>query len=157
VNQLKPAGFWIRVLAFIIDGVFTSVLAWIIAILINDNTTGQLQQSVSQTPGEYSVSFEYMFSTSETIANLIYVIVFVIIFTATQYKGSPGKLICRIQVVNSDMSKISIGKSIGRYFSYIISGVILMIGFMMAGWTKEKRTLHDMICDTRVVYRDKER
>lgn len=154
MGQLKPAGFWIRVLAAIIDGILAVVLTWIISILINDNTSNQLQHSYNQAPGEWSASFEYMASTSEVIANLIYGIIFVIIFTATQYKGSPGKLICRIQVVNPDMSKIGIGKSIGRYFSYILSGMIFMVGFMMAGWTKEKRALHDMICNTRVVYRE---
>lgn len=156
MGKLKPAGFWMRFLATIIDGILISVLTWIIAILINDNTTNQLQQSLNQSSDELSMSVEYMMSPSELIASLLYAIVFVIIFTATSLKGSPGKLLCRIQVVNPDMSKISIGKSIGRYLSYIISGFIFMIGFMMAGWTKDKRALHDMICNTRVVYRDKE-
>lgn len=156
MGQKKPAGFWMRFLATLIDGIFMSVLTWIIGILINDTTTDQLQQSYYQSPGSVGASFEYVMSPSEITANLIYVIVFIIIFTATQYKGSPGKLICRIQVVNPDMSKISIGKSIGRYFSYILSGIILLVGFMMAGWNKEKKALHDMICNTRVVYKDKD-
>lgn len=151
----KPAGFWIRVLAVIVDGILSSVLTWIIAIIMNDDSTAKLNQSFSQTPESLELSFEQIISPSDTIAGLLYVIIFIIIFTATSLKGSPGKLICRIQVVNPDMSQISIGKSIGRYFAYLLSAVILFIGLMMAGWTREKRALHDMICNTRVVYRDK--
>jgi len=150
----KPAGFWIRFLAILVDGIISSVLAWIIGIIINDNTQQSFNQSVTQSPDEVAVSFENVMSTSDIIANLIYIIVFIIIFTASQFRGSPGKLLCRIQVVNPDMSQIGIGKSIGRYFAYILSGFIFSIGFMMAGWTKNKRALHDMICNTRVVYRD---
>lgn len=63
-------------------------------------------------------------------------------------------MICKIQVTNEDGSTISILKSLGRYFAYILSALILMIGFMMAGWTERKRALHDYICQTVVTYRD---
>jgi uncharacterized RDD family membrane protein YckC len=33
-----------------------------------------------------------------------------------------------------------------------VSALLFYIGFMMAGWTNQKRALHDMICDTRVIY-----
>ena len=32
--------------------------------------------------------------------------------------------------------------------------MILMIGYIMAGFDSEKRALHDMICDTRVIKAD---
>jgi uncharacterized RDD family membrane protein YckC len=33
----------------------------------------------------------------------------------------------------------------------MISGMILMIGYIIAGLDSQKRALHDMICDTRVI------
>ena len=39
-------------------------------------------------------------------------------------------------------------ETVGKF----LSGVILSIGFIMAGIDKEKRALHDMLCDTRVIY-----
>ncbi|WP_369412904.1 RDD family protein [Oceanobacillus alkalisoli] len=138
---------WIRFLASLIDGVLTGILTWIIATLINDE--------------RYFNTFDifsdelYGLSTSETISNLIYTVIFVIIFTASKFKGSPGKMICRIEVVNPDMTQISFWKSLGRVFAYIVSAIPIMIGYMMAGWNKEKRALHDIICSTRVVYRNK--
>ncbi|CDQ40829.1 MULTISPECIES: RDD family protein [Virgibacillus] len=140
--ETKPAGFWIRVLASIVDSLLLSVLAAIIAFIINDEDFVFL----------YSQA-EMETSTSDSWASAIYIILFMIILTASKWKGSPGKIICNIQVVNTDMSQISILKSIGRYLSYFLSAIPLLIGFMMAGWNEEKKALHDIICKTRVVYR----
>ncbi|WP_017186268.1 RDD family protein [Alkalibacillus haloalkaliphilus] len=147
-TQLKPAGFWMRFVAVLVHGIVMLALTWVIAVLIGDEEFFQSFQ--------VEVTEQYA-TTSDNIANLIYSIIFIIGFTASQLKGSPGKLICRIQVVNPDMSKISIWKSIGRYFAYILSIIPFLIGLMIAGWNKEKKALHDMICNTRVVYRDKRR
>jgi uncharacterized RDD family membrane protein YckC len=42
---------------------------------------------------------------------------------------------------------------VGRYFSEMLSGMIMMIGYIMAGFDDEKRALHDRICNTRVVFK----
>lgn len=142
MENYKPAGFWIRFLANIIDSVLIYILAVLIAFIIGDNLFFNPPDTL------YT-------SVSEDTANLVYLVIFIIIFTASKFKGSPGKLVCRIQVLNIDMTKISILKSIGRVLAYIVSAIPLFIGFMMAGWNKEKKALHDMICGTRVVYRNK--
>jgi uncharacterized RDD family membrane protein YckC len=47
--------------------------------------------------------------------------------------------------------KISFGKATGRYFGKIISGMILCIGYIMAGFTEKKQALHDMMAGCLVV------
>src|SRR5699024_9290399 len=138
MNTHKPAGFWIRFLSTLVDGILSSVLAWILSILMNESAIQSINNSLTPSPDEMALTSESLVSPSDTVANLLYGILFIIIFTATQFKGSPGKLLCRIQVVNPDMTQLGIGKSIGRYFSYILSAIPLMIGFMLAGWTKDK-------------------
>ena len=44
------------------------------------------------------------------------------------------------------------GLAAGRYFAKYLSAMIFMIGFIIAGFDREKRALHDHICGTRVVY-----
>src|SRR5690625_2376047 len=122
MNTHKHAGFWIRFLATLVDGILSSVLAWILSILMNESASQSINNSLTPSPDEMALTFESLVSPSDTVANLLYGIIFIIIFTATQFKGSPGKLLCRIQVVNPDMTQIGIGKSIGRYFSYIQIG-----------------------------------
>jgi uncharacterized RDD family membrane protein YckC len=58
---------------------------------------------------------------------------------------------CKIKVVNGDGSKISYLKGMARFFSYWVSSLICLIGFFMMLWDEEKRTLHDRICNTRVI------
>jgi uncharacterized RDD family membrane protein YckC len=54
-------------------------------------------------------------------------------------------------VVRPNGGPIDLPRAVGRYFAKILSGIILLIGYIMAGFDGEKRALHDMICDTRVV------
>ena len=39
----------------------------------------------------------------------------------------------------------------GRYFTKILSTLILFIGFAMVGWTRQERGLHDFVAGTLVV------
>ena len=49
---------------------------------------------------------------------------------------------------------MSLGRAFGRYFGKWLSSFILGIGYIMAGFDSQKRALHDMICDTRIVWAD---
>lgn len=73
------------------------------------------------------------------------------VFFVRKYDATPGKLVVGLKIVRSDGAKLSILRIIGRQFSRLISGMILYIGYIMAGVDEEKRALHDRICDTRVV------
>ena len=71
-----------------------------------------------------------------------------------KYLGATlGKMAVGIKVVRRDGSGLGWGIAIGRFFMYIVSGIILGIGYIMAGFDDEKRSLHDRVCDTRVIYK----
>ncbi|MDR6991932.1 RDD family protein [Luteimonas sp. 3794] len=74
-------------------------------------------------------------------------------FHAAYAMATPGKMAVGIKVVHLDGARISFLRGIGRYFATILSSMILMIGFLMAGFTQRKQALHDMVCDTLVVDR----
>ena len=65
--------------------------------------------------------------------------------------ATPGKLAVGLKVIRSNGAPVAIGRAFGRHFAKYLSGMILAIGYIMAGFDAEKRALHDMICDTRVV------
>ena len=50
-----------------------------------------------------------------------------------------------------DGDRISFGRASGRHFAKILSGCLLAIGYMMAGFTEKKQALHDMMAGTLVV------
>ena len=73
------------------------------------------------------------------------------IFFLGKFGATPGKMACKIKVVRPDGSPLGYGRACGRVFAEILSGMICYIGYIMAGFDEEKRSLHDRICDTRVI------
>jgi len=64
-----------------------------------------------------------------------------------------GKMALGIKVVDRQGGRISFARATGRYFAKILSGLILMIGYLMAGFTSRKQALHDMVAGCLVVNR----
>ena len=70
------------------------------------------------------------------------------------YTGTtPGKRLLNLRVVSAEEEKLSFTdvlyrETIGRF----LCGLSVGIGYIMAGVDREKRGLHDMLCDTRVIY-----
>jgi uncharacterized RDD family membrane protein YckC len=74
-------------------------------------------------------------------------------YFVTKFGATPGKMAVGIRIIRADGGPVQVGQAIGRYFAHLLSGFILYIGYMMAGWDEEKRALHDRIVETRVVYK----
>ena len=68
-----------------------------------------------------------------------------------KYAATPGKMACGLKVVTSDGEKVSYARALGRHFAEWLNVFTLWIGYIMAAFDEEKRTLHDRICDTRVI------
>ena len=69
-----------------------------------------------------------------------------------RFGATVGKMACKIKVVTADGGRVTYGRAAGRYFAKLLSGMICLIGYIMAIFDKEeKRALHDRICNTRVV------
>jgi uncharacterized RDD family membrane protein YckC len=65
--------------------------------------------------------------------------------------GTLGKMALGIKVTDTKGNRVTFGRATGRYFGKIISGVILYIGFIMAGFTQQKQALHDIMAGCLVV------
>ena len=138
-------GFWIRVVARLIDGIILGIAQACIALLFFGTFGAQFLPSVTRSaPIGLLLGFQFL---SYAIA-IAYDVVFL------RYQGATlGKMALGLKVVRSDGESLGWGISVGRYFMYIVSGIILFIGYIMAGFDNEKRALHDRVCDTRVIYK----
>jgi uncharacterized RDD family membrane protein YckC len=58
---------------------------------------------------------------------------------------------CKLKITLEDGSRISYLRAMGRHFAKYLSGMILLVGYIMAAFDDHRRTLHDRICETRVV------
>jgi len=62
-----------------------------------------------------------------------------------------GKRALGIKVTDMNGQRISFGQATGRHFGKYISGLILLIGYLMMLWDDKKQTLHDKMAGTLVV------
>ena len=58
---------------------------------------------------------------------------------------------CGLIVVRSDMNRLTYGRATGRFFSEMVTGFTLGIGYIIAAFDDERKTVHDMMADTRVI------
>ena len=70
---------------------------------------------------------------------------------SSEKQATLGKMAVKIKVTDMSGNRISFGKATGRYFGKIISGLILGIGYFMAGFTPQKQALHDKMANCLVL------
>jgi len=69
-------------------------------------------------------------------------------------QGTLGKMALGLKVPDLEGEPISFARATGRYFGKIISGLILYIGYILAGLTEKKQALHDIMASCLVVRKD---
>ena len=140
-RQLVYAGFWIRFGARLIDGIILYVVNAVVHL--------PFQASMMTTRPSDAVAFLGLAGILFAL-QVAFGIAYEVFFVG-RYGATPGKMACRLKIVMPDGSPVTYGRAFARYFAYILSGITLMIGFIIAGFDAEKRALHDHICNTRVV------
>jgi uncharacterized RDD family membrane protein YckC len=93
----------------------------------------------------------WMTVSSASIASLMMNWLYYALFESSSKQATLGKMVCKLVVTDERGSRIGFGRATGRYFGKIISGLILCIGYMMAGWTERKQALHDTMAGTLVI------
>jgi uncharacterized RDD family membrane protein YckC len=73
------------------------------------------------------------------------------VYFLTTRGATPGKMALGLKVIRADGAGISAGLAAGRFFAKYLSFLTLCIGFIIAAFDREKRALHDHICQTRVI------
>ncbi|GGK34442.1 RDD family protein [Salinarimonas ramus] len=139
-------GFWVRAVALVIDTIVTMILAVVFGALAGF-TLGFLLvldgASIAQSTDQIAL-----------LGNIIgfgVTWLYFAVMESSSMQGTLGKRALGLKVVNSEGGRIGFGRATGRYFAKAISALILFIGYFMAGWTRGKRALHDMIADTYVI------
>lgn len=143
----RYAGFWIRFVARIVDTVPFILLQGVMS-LIEIEIQGGFDEYMDGSSSGADIAISILFWFIYTAISLAYEIWF-----TGRFGGTLGKLLLGLRVVRSDGSPITYGRSTGRAFATWLSSLTLLIGYIIAAFDGEKRTLHDHICDTRVVHK----
>lgn len=132
-------GFWIRVGAYFIDMVVLLIPVLLISFLFRaaSPANDQLEEAIVD--------------LIDSFLSIIVWWIYFAVMNSSEWQATVGKRVVGLKVVDENGNRISFGRATGRYFAEMLSGLILMIGYMMVGWTKRKQGLHDMIASTYVV------
>jgi uncharacterized RDD family membrane protein YckC len=137
-------GFWLRVVAYIVDGILLNIAFGIIAFL-----TG-----VSMMPANFATmdTGELLSATGTLqLVSLVITWLYFSLMESSPRGATLGKMAVGLRVVTDEGIRLSFLNATGRFFAKFVSAIILCIGFLMVAFTDRKRGLHDMIAGTLVV------
>jgi uncharacterized RDD family membrane protein YckC len=139
------AGFWIRVVAYLIDGIILGVAQSIIMFSFLGSFFFNIQ------PGEIPDGAFFMKLGFVWILVLIVQWLYFAGMESSSRQATVGKLALGIVVTDLNGDRVSFAQASGRFFSKIISALVMCIGFLMVGFSEKKQGLHDLIARTYVV------
>jgi uncharacterized RDD family membrane protein YckC len=138
-KYFQYAGFWRRFFAAMIDGLIFPIFVIIAAIPIYYILPSDAIQNIK--------------NSSEVIRSIILYSLNFLYFAFMESKigGTYGKLIVKIKVTDMNGKRLSFYEALWRNLGKLVSTATLGYGFVMAGFTKQRQTLHDMISECLVI------
>ena len=150
---VRYAGFWRRFVAHLIDQFIMGIVAFMLfipglAMLGIGIGAGFSEDSPSAIGFILAAIAAYL---TAILVILVLQWLYFALMESSNKQATLGKLALGIIVTDLSGGRISFGRASGRYFGKIISGLILYIGFIMAGFTDRKQALHDIMASCLVV------
>jgi uncharacterized RDD family membrane protein YckC len=136
VLPTRPAGFWIRAVAFAIDAVVCMVVQMSFVAL------GRLMMGRGGGDGNPAAPAAFFFT-----------VIFAAAYWTTLHMVAGqtlGKSIVGVRVVGTDGALLTFGPAFLRYLASGLSLSLFGFGYLMAGLRRDKRALHDLIAGSRV-------
>lgn len=128
---MEKVGFGPRLVAYIIDAIIVGVVYWIITIV-------------------FALFGNDALTMLGSLLAFVFALGYYIYFWGTSGQ-TPGKSVMKIKIVAVDGSAMSMGKAVMRLIGYVISGVIIYLGFIWILFDANKQGWHDKIAGTYVV------
>jgi len=147
-DSVVYAGFWRRLAAVLIDTLIVIPLLGLLMYLLSD---GKLSDELLE-----SDPFAF-YSPGATLAVDLGFFVLVIFFWV-KFLGTPGKLLLGCQIVNANTGQpLTIGRAMLRYFGYLVSAILFLLGFIWIAFDRRKQGFHDKIAGSVVIIEDESR
>jgi uncharacterized RDD family membrane protein YckC len=150
----ERAGFWIRLLAFLIDEIIISLLMGaicLITIVPYFVIKGGLSIENLNNPEMVSSPWFYIVIGLCVILEII-VALFYVLHGPAKKGGTLGKRILGLKIYTIDgQSPIGWSKAILRVLGYMVNNLTMSIGFLLIAFREDKRGLHDLIAGTMVI------
>jgi uncharacterized RDD family membrane protein YckC len=145
-------GFWIRLLAYILDRIIIGILLSPIYIMLAVRMAADLHRMAPNDPFPFVPVFHFV----AIIACVGFIVqwLYEALLTSSSWQATFGKRIVNLKVTDEAGNRISFERATARFFAKILSGLILWIGFIMIAFTARKQGLHDILAGTLVMKTD---
>ena len=156
--QVHYAGFWLRVVAYIIDGIVTG-LGFLLLFIPFAILTGLGAVIGGIHPGEDPRDISALLGGTFFLGLFVLVVLGIVgawlyhaKMESSRWQATVGKKILNLRVTDLNGAPVSFKRATGRHFAKLITGLIpLGIGFALAGFTERRQALHDMIASCLVL------
>lgn len=134
------AGFWLRFAAYILDNALvyigTGLSLFVLGLMFAPPAVG----------------WRGLWTHGMILAPLVPWLYWAVM-ESSPYQATFGKMLLGLKVTDERGRKISFARATIRYWSKMLSALLIMAGFLMIGFTPRKEGLHDIIAGTLVVKR----
>ncbi len=155
----KYGGFWMRLAAYLIDGVIIGIANFIVMAIIASavfgSVAGYLDKLMSYSSPDYQFigtmlgSFLLFYGLSCLASMVINAAYYTI--AIGKWGKTIGKAALGLKVLNADGSRVSYARAFGRYWARLLNSFTLDIGYIVIAFTDKKQGIHDFICNTIVI------
>ena len=131
------ASFWQRFVAAFVDGIVVQIIAFAVAFPTGMALGAIRAQDSAQLIGALiGLTVGWLYSALQE---------------SSESRATLGKKLVGLKVVDLSGEQISFMQATGRHFGKLISGLILLIGYLMQPFTEKKQALHDIMAGTLVI------
>lgn len=155
---MKPAGFWIRFAAFIIDSFILLMVIWPIYYaymptlrpLIEEFSAAVSASDITAANNANMAIYKQLLKGPIPIAMAINIIYFSVL-EASRFQATLGKRMVDIKVTDKNGNRISLLQSFARNLAKLLSSLPFYIGYLIAGVSRRKQALHDLMTGSFIV------
>jgi uncharacterized RDD family membrane protein YckC len=137
MEDTRPAGFWIRAVAALVDFSVFFFVQMSFGFIAGKVVGPDVEDTMAFLP------LVWMFT-------LLFAAVYTTVLHGRVGGQTIGKMLVGIRVVDVDGATVSVGAALLRFGGYFGSLAMFGLGYVMAALRRDKRAFHDLIAGTRV-------
>jgi len=142
-DKSQFAGFWKRVVAYMIDSLIISIGLGVLLIVaffvfaLGSKLEDKMMSAIV--------------SIAMTGSAIVTEVMYHALFESSAKQATPGKMAMGIVATNAEGGRMGLGRAIGRNCARVLSSSFFGIGYIICGFTARRQALHDLIAGTLVV------
>jgi|SRR5215467_1680705 len=156
--RVEYGGFWLRFLAYLIDGAVITIGVCVVAIPLFFLTGLGAYVNELHPEEEWNdwgvgvvIAVFFLFAAAGLVATWLYHA----LMESSEWQATVGKKVLGLVVTDTEGRRVSFGRATGRHFAKIVTNMVpVFIGYIMAGFTEKKQALHDMIAGCMILHRE---